>query len=118
MIEVIDAGRAIAAEDYAAALQLGRACAAAIESLFGGADVVLAPSAPGEAPAGISATGDPIFNRPWQLLGCPVINLPLPAAVGRGESGLPLGVSVIARPGEDAKLFAAAAWLEAALAVH
>lgn len=118
LVEVIDSGRAIGAENYAAALQLGRACAAAIESLFGGADVVLAPSAPGEAPAGISATGDPIFNRPWQLLGCPIINLPVPAAIGRGESGLPLGVSVIARPGEDVKLFVAAAWLEAALIAH
>jgi amidase len=115
LIDLIEAGRAIKADDYAQALQLGRACAAAIESLFGGADVLLTPSAPGEAPAGLASTGDPVFNRPWQLLGCPVINLPVPAALGHGESGLPLGLSVVARPGDDVKLLAAAAWLEAAL---
>lgn len=115
LIELIESGRATRTGDYAAALQLGRACVAAIESLFGGADVLLTPSAPGEAPAGLSSTGDPLFNRPWQLLGCPVINLPVPAPLGRGEGGLPLGVSIVARPGDDVKLFAAAAWLEAAL---
>ena len=57
-------------------------------------------------------TGDPLFTRPWQLLGCLMINLPF----GRGESGLPLGLSIVARPGDDARLFAAAAWIEARLA--
>jgi amidase len=111
MVELIEHGFGIAAEDYVAALQLGRACAAAIDSLFGAADVVLAPSAPGEAPAGITATGDPVFNRPWQLIGCPVVHLPY----GKGETGLPLGISVIARPGDDARLLAASAWIEAKL---
>ncbi len=111
MIDVIEAGRATSTETYVAALQLGRACAAAIDSLFGAADVVLAPSAPGEAPKGLSSTGDPVFNRPWHLLGCPVINLPF----GRGEQGLPLGISVVGRPGDDARTFAAAAWIETAL---
>jgi amidase len=111
LIELIESGRATSTQDYVAALQLGRACAAAIESLFGSVDVVLAPSAPGEAPKGLSSTGDPVFNRPWQLLGCPVINLPC----GHGEAGLPLGMSVIGRPGDDARTFAAAAWIEQAL---
>lgn len=115
MIETLDAGRALPAHDYAAAVQLGRACAAAIESLFGAADLLITPSAPGEAPAGLTSTGDPTFNRPWQLLGCPVINLPLPKALAHGESGLPLGVSLVARPGADVHLFVLAAWLEAAL---
>lgn len=111
LVELIEQGRAVPTHEYVAALQLGRACAAAIDSLFAAADVLLAPSAPGEAPTSLSSTGDPIFNRPWQLLGCPVINLPF----GRGEAGLPLGISVVARPGDDAKLFAAAEWLEHAL---
>jgi amidase len=81
---------------------------AEIESLFGAADVIIAPSAVGEAPATLASTGDPLFNRPWQLLGCPVISLPF----GRGAQDLPIGVSVIARPGRDAQLLAAAAWLE------
>ena len=93
---------------YPEALRTARAAAAGLDSLFGAADVIIAPSAPGEAPATLASTGNPLFNRPWQLLGCPVIGLPF----GRGPGGLPLGVSVIARPGQDAPLFAAAAWLE------
>jgi amidase len=112
LVDAIERGRALATHDYVVALQLARACAAAIDSLFGAADVLLAPSAPGEAPVGLTSIGDPVFNRPWQLLGCPMLNLPF----GRGESGLPLGLSVVARPGDDARLFAAAAWIEARLA--
>ena len=107
LVDAIERGRALATHDYVVALQLARACAAAIDSLFGAADVLLAPSAPGEAPVGLTSIGDPVFNRPWQLLGCPMLNLPF----GRGESGLPLGLSVVARPGDDARLFAAAAWI-------
>jgi Asp-tRNA(Asn)/Glu-tRNA(Gln) amidotransferase A subunit family amidase len=97
---------------YPDALRAGRRCAADVDRLFGAADVLIAPSAPGEAPATLASTGDPLFNRPWQLLGCPVIGLPF----GHGARGLPIGVSVVARPGQDAQLIAAAAWLEAVLA--
>lgn len=109
---LIDEGRAIGSHDYVLAMQLGRACVAAIDSLFAEAEVLLTPSAPGGAPAGLASTGDPIFNRPWQLLGCPMINLPVPPSLGRAEGALPLGLTVVARPGEDAKLFTAAAWIE------
>jgi amidase len=111
LVELIEQGRGIAARDYAAALQLGRACAAAIDSLFGAAGVLLCPPAPGEAPRGLGSTGDPLFCRPWQLLGCPCLTLP----IGRGESGLPLGVQIVARPGDDVGLLAAGAWIEQAL---
>jgi Asp-tRNA(Asn)/Glu-tRNA(Gln) amidotransferase A subunit family amidase len=113
LVGLIDEGRAIGAHEYVLAMQLGRACVAAIDSLFAEAEVLLTPSAPGGAPAGLASTGDPIFNRPWQLLGCPMLSLPVPAALGTAEGGLPLGISVVARPGEDAKLFTAAAWIEA-----
>lgn len=111
LVDLIDQGRAVDTRTYIEALQLGRACAAAIDGLFGAADVVLCPSAPGDAPRGLGSTGDPIFNRPWHLIGCPALNIPC----GRGEAGLPLGLQVIARPGDDAKLLAAGAWIEAKL---
>jgi len=115
LIALIEQGRALSVDEYAAALQLRRACVAAIDSLFGAADLIVTPSAPGEAPKGIGSTGDPVFNRPWQLLGCPMISIPIPGALGRGESGLPLGVCLVGRPGEDARLWAAAGWIEAKL---
>jgi Asp-tRNA(Asn)/Glu-tRNA(Gln) amidotransferase A subunit family amidase len=34
---------------------------------------------------------------------------------GKGPSGLPLGVQLAARPGEDAKLLAVASWVAAKL---
>jgi amidase len=112
LVALIDEGRAIGSHDYVLAMQLGRACVAAIDSLFAEAEVLLTPSAPGGAPAGLASTGDPVFNRPWQLLGCPMISLPVPASVGVAEGGLPLGITVVARPGEDTKMFTAAAWIE------
>jgi amidase len=108
LIDAIEEGLGFPPRRYVDALQTGRRCAAEIGSLFGEANVLIAPSAIGEAPATLASTGDPVFNRPWQLLGCPVIGLP----IGRGLRELPIGVSVIARPGQDALLFAAAAWLE------
>lgn len=118
LVALIEEGRAIAAADYVDALQVGRSCAAGVDQLFGDADVVLTPSAPGEAPLGLGATGDPQFNRPWHLLGGPQISVPLPKAVAHGESGLPLGLQLVARPGDDARVLAAAAWVESQLASY
>jgi amidase len=115
---LIDEGRAVPADAYIAALQVGRDCAAQLDTLLGDADVLLTPSAPGEAPHGLGATGDPQFNRPWHLLGGPQINVPVPHALAHGESGLPLGLQVVARPGDDARALAAAAWVEAQLASY
>ena len=78
------------------------------ELVFGEADVLLLPSAPGAAPAGLSATGDPRFNRLWTLMGVPAINVPGLHASG----GLPLGAQVIAPFGRDRLGLAVADWLE------
>jgi Asp-tRNA(Asn)/Glu-tRNA(Gln) amidotransferase A subunit family amidase len=113
---LIDEGRAVTADDYLQALQLGRDAARSIDLLFGNADVVLAPSAAGEAPYGLDATGDPQFNRPWHLLGGPQVSVPLPREFAHGEAGLPLGLQLIGRAGDDARTLAAARWVELQLA--
>ena len=109
---LIEEGRAIVANEYRSALNIGRDCAIAIDELFGPADVVLAPSAPGEAPHGLGSTGDPQFNRAWQLLGGPQINVPVPRALRRSQADLPLGVQVIGRPNDDVRALSAAHWIE------
>lgn len=109
---LIEEGRAIDSDAYLAALQTGRDCAASIDELFGQADVIVAPSAAGEAPRGLSSTGDPQFNRAWQLLGGSQISVPVPRALRRSRSDLPLGVQIIGRPGEDARALRAAHWIE------
>jgi Asp-tRNA(Asn)/Glu-tRNA(Gln) amidotransferase A subunit family amidase len=115
---LIEEGRTIGADAYLQALRTGRQCAATLGDLFGDADVLLVPSAPGEAPQGLASTGDPQFNRPWHLLGAPQVSVPVPRALAHGESGLPLGVQIVARPDEDARALAAARWLEQQLETH
>jgi Asp-tRNA(Asn)/Glu-tRNA(Gln) amidotransferase A subunit family amidase len=73
------------------------------EALFGDADVVLTPAALGEAPEGLSSTGDPRCCRLWTLLGYPALSVP--GLVG--ATGLPIGVQLVARPGQDASLIGA-----------
>ena len=109
---LIEEGRAIDATQYQAALRTGADCATAIDELFGAADVILAPSATGEAPHGLGSTGDPQFNRAWQLLGGPQINVPVPRALRPGKGELPLGVQVIGRSNDDARALSAAHWIE------
>jgi amidase len=115
---LIEEGRTIGADAYLKALRTGRECAVSLGDLFGDADVLLVPSAPGEAPQGLASTGDPQFNRPWHLLGAPQVSVPVPRALAHGESGLPLGVQIVARPGDDARALAAARWLEQQLETH
>ena len=71
-------------------------------------DFLLTPSAPGEAPASLASTGDPVFNRAWTLLGVPCVTLPH----GRGPQGLPLAVQLVGAFDADAALLAWASWAE------
>jgi Asp-tRNA(Asn)/Glu-tRNA(Gln) amidotransferase A subunit family amidase len=84
----------------------------ALADVFKDVDVLLTFSAPGEAPKGLGFTGDPRFNRLWTLMGVPCVNIPATIADG----GLPVGVQVIARFGDDAGALAAARFVEQALA--
>jgi amidase len=49
------------------------------------------------------------FTGQWNLTGQPAISVP----VGMGDDGLPLGVQLVGRKGEEATLLALAAQLEA-----
>ena len=80
---------------------------AAIEPLFDRFDAFLTPASPGVAPEGLDATGSPVFCTPWTYLGLPALTLPLL----QGEGGLPVGVQLVGRHGDDARLLRTAAWL-------
>jgi len=83
------------------------AARAAFGAVMDGHDVLLTPSAPGEAPSGLSWTGDPVFNSLWTGLHVPCVTVP----AGTGPSGLPLGLQVIARFGDDAGALRWAEWV-------
>jgi len=100
-------GREITALDY----QLARARIPLInegfDDIFERCDAIVTPAAAGTAPKGIESTGDPAFCTMWTLCGMPAISLPLM----RGENGLPLGVQLVGRRGDDARLLRTARWL-------
>lgn len=109
---MIAGGAAIPAEKYLPALADARRGRAASDTLFGDTDVLIAPSASTSAPAGLESTGSPNLTRLWTLLGLPTVNVP--GLVD--ENGLPLGIQIIGRAGDDRKTLQAAAWVEAAIA--
>jgi len=107
----LDEGAATPPARYRAALSLAEAGRARAEEVFRDVDVLLTPSAPGEAPFGLAATGDPAFNRIPTLLGLPCLSVP--GAVGPG--GLPVGLQLVGPSGADAALLAVASWVTAHL---
>ena len=109
--QMLDAGMAIGADEYDRALARAAQARAGLAAFFGSCDAVLVPAAPGEAPVGLGNTGDPIFNRMWTLLGVPCVTLPVRWA----DNGLPTGVQLVGRLGDDPRLMACAAFLEQAL---
>jgi Asp-tRNA(Asn)/Glu-tRNA(Gln) amidotransferase A subunit family amidase len=107
----IAAGGAVSRAQYEKGMALAERCRNRISDTLRDCDVLLAPSAPGEAPHGLDATGDPIFGLMWTLLLLPCLTLPC----GTGPSGLPLGAQLIGRHGDDAGLLVAAEWVRRTL---
>lgn len=109
--EQLDRAAAITADEYDAARRIASRARQVLADTMADHDVILTPSAPGAAPHGLSATGDPAFNRLWTLMGTPCVNVP-----GLYENELPLGVQIIGRFGRDRSALEAALFLERAVA--
>jgi Asp-tRNA(Asn)/Glu-tRNA(Gln) amidotransferase A subunit family amidase len=75
--------------------------------------VLLTASAQGEAPIGLESTGDPVFNRNWTLLHVPCVTIPF----ALGPNGMPVGVQLVAQPGEHGRLLSAAKWIATQLGI-
>lgn len=105
--ELVADGRAMRAPDYLAARDMRRVLRDSLGPLFHRFDVIVTPSATGEAPIGLESTGDPVFCSLWTFCGLPTINLPLMT----GANGMPIGVQLVAPPGQEARLLRTARWL-------
>jgi Asp-tRNA(Asn)/Glu-tRNA(Gln) amidotransferase A subunit family amidase len=84
----------------------------AFPAAMGEFDVLVTPSAPGQAPKGLEWTGDPAFNFIWTSLRVPCVTVP----AGNGPDGLPLGIQIVGRCGDDRAVLAWAQWVAAAIA--
>jgi len=74
------------------------------QTLFERYDAVLTFSAPGEAPAELTTTGNPVFNHLWTFLHL------------LGGAGMPVGVQLVGAHRRDAGLLAIADWAQRVLA--
>ncbi|MBS0521906.1 MAG: amidase [Proteobacteria bacterium] len=111
LMDGLKRGLDVPLEGYVAAQRKAAAFKAHVDSLFDDVDVLLCPSAPGEAPKGLGFTGDPRFNSIWTLAGTPCVTLP----AGTGDMGLPLGIQLVGCRYEDDRLLSTAAWVAAKL---
>ena len=100
-------GFALDPKDYLRAQQHAADCRAHFAEALGDYDVLLAPAATGEAPKGLASTGDVAMNVVWTLLHAPCVAVP----AGKSASGMPLGLQVVGRIGDDARTLACAAWI-------
>lgn len=107
LTSAMEEGKATLARDYLAALDWREVLNAGLDEIFDRCDVIMTAAAPGPAPFGLESTGSAIFNGVWTLCGTPAVTLPLLQA----DNGLPMGVQLIGRRGDDARLLRTANWL-------
>jgi Asp-tRNA(Asn)/Glu-tRNA(Gln) amidotransferase A subunit family amidase len=105
-------GRKLTVADYRTALAHRTSVRALADSVLAEFDGAISLAATGAAPVGIDATGSPVQNVPASYLGTPAVTLPLMQI-----HGLPLGLQMMDRLGNDAALLALAKWLETSLAL-
>jgi Asp-tRNA(Asn)/Glu-tRNA(Gln) amidotransferase A subunit family amidase len=104
----VENARGVTPEKLLASYALADSCRPAFDRLFGGTlDIILTPSAPGEAPEGLHTTGDAIFQKMWTLLHVPCVAIP----VGRGPKNLPVGIQIVGPRMSDLRLLQTARML-------
>ncbi|MCC6472704.1 MAG: amidase [Burkholderiales bacterium] len=108
LAEHTEKGLLASSDEYRRALALAVECRGRLEEVFADCDVLLAPAATGEAPEGLSSAGDPVMNAMWTLLYTPCVTV----NAGPGPGGLPVGLQVVGRIGDDRRALAAADWIQ------
>ena len=114
VLDLIERGARISAADYLRAKERMPLAAQGFDEYFDHFDAIVAPAALGPAPAGYETTGDPAMCTIWTYAGLPCISLPLLQT----EEGHPIGVQLIGRLHDDARLLRTARWLVRRLAAQ
>ena len=105
--KLIERGRQHKAVDYQRAVAAIGPVNQAVDAVFDEYDAIVTPAAPGEAPKDLTSTGNPVFCTTWTYLGMPAVTLPLLGS----PAGLPLGLQLVGRRDNDARLLRTASWL-------
>jgi amidase len=111
LIELLDRGHQVTPEQYNRARNRRDEYRRWLDNLFERNGAIVTIPATGEAPEGLSNTGDATFASLWTQAGMPAVTIPS----GFGPRGLPLGIQVVGRYREDQSALQAAAWIEATL---
>jgi Asp-tRNA(Asn)/Glu-tRNA(Gln) amidotransferase A subunit family amidase len=112
ILELVRRGKARSAAEYQDAKATQQSLMQQFHELLAPFDAALTAPARGEAPAGLADTGDAVFCIPFSVLGGPAITLP----AGTSANGLPLGIQLVQRWGDDQRLIDTARWVEQCLA--
>ena len=107
----VKAGKDTSAFAYLGAKAIQEKLRSALSKQMTGFDAILTVPAFGEAPEGLSYTGDAEYCAPWTLIGAPAVTLP----AGFGRHGLPLGIQTVGAYRQDYRLLRVAKWIEGAL---
>lgn len=110
-VRAIEQGLAHGEERYAAALRwrIDFIARLAVVMDEAGIDAWVSPGTTGPAPRGLHSTGDAVMCWPYSLAGLPAVTLPVPG----DRDGLPLGLQLAGRRGDDERLLAWASRIEA-----
>ncbi len=92
---------------YSEARSFAEDCQRLLGAVFDRHDVLLTAPVVGEAPVGLDDTGDSSLCAVWTTLHVPVLTVP----AFTGPHGLPIGAQLIARRGDDRRLFARGRWI-------
>ncbi len=107
VMTMINDARRISPETYMEGLARVDALRIAANAVMDQYDVVLTPSAGGEAPMTHDSTGPVTFTIVWQVLGLPSLTMP----AYKGPNGLPVGVQLVGKRHKDSGMLAAADWV-------
>ena len=104
---MIERGQKVSAVQYNDAIERIEEFKENLAEVFLEYDAILTPSAPGEAPVGLDATGNPAFCTPWTMCGMPALSMPLL----QGPANLPIGVQMVGAFDDDGRMLRTANWL-------
>ncbi len=109
--EKIALGRKLSLDQFRNACRAVETARIAARDWAAGFDAILTLPAPGQAPRGLGDTGSAVFNALWTQLAMPCLTLP----AGRGPDGLPVGIQLVGRRHDDARLLEIGLWVETRL---